>query len=147
MKYVIVSLVMIGLILMIAIESFAAEDRQPKTVRGKVTLTDGTVVENAMVTVTCKNNTLTDVTSRYGNYEVLFGNLECEQFDTVYIHVEYNGLTGMTIKEVQYFLGVNMPDIVLTSSTEPVSVPEFSSLSAIMAGSVSLLAFARLKRA
>lgn len=96
---------------------YAAEDRQPKTVRGKVLLSNGLVAEGAEVTITCKSHTLTDTTSRFGNYEVTFANLECEQFDTAYVSVVLDELSGFGTKEVQYFNGVNMSDIILSEET------------------------------
>lgn len=123
---------------------YAAEDRQPKTVRGKVLLSSGEVAKDAQVTVNCKGSMLTDITSRFGNYEVTFAEFECEQFDMVTVTAQLEDLTGHITKEAQYFIGVNMEDITLQESA--VAVPEFGTLSAIIAGSTSLALYAGVKR-
>ena len=135
---------LLALLLTFTIPIYAAEDRQPKTVRGKVVLPSGEVAENAEVVITCKGNVLTDTTSRFGNYEVTFGDFECEQFDTVTVTAELDGLVATITKEAQYFNGVNMDNIVLQAT--PVAVPEFGMLSAIIAGSSSLALYAGMKR-
>lgn len=145
MKYVLYCLVLCFVVFFCATSIYAAVDRQPKTVRGKVLLPNGSVAQNAHVTISCKSFTLTDTTSRYGNYEVTFGELQCEQFDTVHVQVQFNTWHATASKEVQYFNGVNMPDILLTEEV-PVSVPEFGMLSAIIASSSSLLVFTKLRK-
>ncbi len=126
------------------IPAYAAEDRQPKTVRGKVLLPSGDVAKDTQVTVSCKGNILTDTTSRFGNYEVTYGDFECEQFDMVTVTAQLEDLTGYVTKEAQYFIGVNMDDLILQESS--VAVPEFGTLSAIIAGSTSLALYAGVKR-
>ncbi len=133
---------------------YAAEDRQPKTINGKVRNPDLSVAKNVLVTITCKNSTRTDVTSVNGNYSVTFAVGECEQFDTVNVSISANTLYGSASKVISYALTTTFSDIFLVEQsfeptpTEdvPVSVPEFSILSAIMAGSVSLLAYKRVRQ-
>lgn len=135
---------LIALIFTLVTPVYAAEDRQPKTVRGKVLLPTGEVAENAEVIISCKGNVLTDTTSRYGNYEVTYNNFECEQFDMVTVTAQLNEYSATSTKEAQYFLGVNMDDMTLQSQS--VAVPEFGALSAIIAGSSSIALYAGMKR-
>ena len=144
MKYIAYSFFISILIIIGTITVEAAEDRQPKTVSGKVRYEDTSVAKNVIVTITCKNTTLTDDTSINGNYSVTFANLECEQFDTVTASAVDNSLSGSQTKEVTFALGQNMEDIILASEA-PVSVPEFGTFSAILAVSTSLLAYSRIK--
>ncbi len=152
MKYIVIALLMLILNLFIS-TIYAAEDRQPKTINGKIRNPDLSVAKNVPVTITCKNTTLTDVTSINGNYSVTFGVGQCEQFDTVFIEINKETMYGSASKVVTYALTTSMADIFLVeqeivptpTGEVPVSVPEFGSLSAIMAGSVSLLAYKRIR--
>ncbi len=153
MKYAFI-IVLITVITSLFSTIYAAEDRQPKTISGKVRNPDLTVAKNVLVSITCKNNTLTDETSVNGNYSVTFGVGECEQFDTVFIEIQTETLYGSASKVVTYALTTSMSDIFLAeqiinptpTGEVPVSVPEFGFVSAIMAGSVSLLAYKRLRQ-
>ncbi len=153
MKYIAVTTYLAIIISLFTPISYAAEDRQPKTVSGKVRNADLTVAKNVEVSITCKSTTLTDLTSVNGNYSVTFDNLACEQFDTVDVSVTTETGSGSASKAVTFALNVSMPEIILESAPEltptdnplPTAVPEFGAITGIMAGSLSLIAYGRLK--
>lgn len=122
----------------------AADDRQPKTVSGKVFDQHGIVIENAQVQIQCGSTVLNDTTTRYGNYSVVFNEGECVQFDTVSVSAVFEDLYGSTNRTVSFAKGVGMDDIQLVQTAT--SVPEFGFLSAILASSISLLTYSKIKR-
>ncbi|HRN69619.1 MAG TPA: hypothetical protein PLS49_00410 [Candidatus Woesebacteria bacterium] len=134
----------LSLFLLLINPIFAADDRQPKTISGKVRNTDMSNAKQIPVQLTCKNTTIPAITNNSGNYSVLFAEFTCEQFDTITVTASLEEHYGSSSKEVTFALTQNMPDIILIEEV-PVSVPEFGTLSAIMAGSVSLLAYNRIK--
>ena len=150
MKYALMAILLTLITLLSSTNIYAAVDRQPKTVRGKVLLPNGAVAKNASVTITCKSNVLTDLTSNFGNYEVTYSNLECEQFDMVYISAVLNDLTGSAFKEAQYFNGVNVEDMTLLEPSPdeeiPTSVPEWGVIGGIVAAGSSLLSYVTIRR-
>lgn len=155
MKYTFIILLLASSILVIPYSIRAAEDRQPKTVSGKVRYPDLSLAKNIHVSVTCKTTTLFDETSINGNYSVTFGDMECEQFNTAVVTIDTGTYSGIGSREITFALGQALPDIILTEVTSesptptgevPVSVPEFGTLSAIIASSSSLLAFSKLRK-
>ena len=138
----------LGLFLVLVIinsQVYAAEDRQPKTVSGKVRNQDLTVAKDAEVAVTCNGITRTDTTSINGNYSVTFANLECEQFDTVTAVVDTGSLSGSTAKQATFALTVSMPEIILQAPNVS-SVPEFGIVPGILALAGSIVAYAKIKK-
>lgn len=137
----------LGIIMVLSFFSssvFAADDRQPKTVTGKVLDDSGAPVANAQVTIICGSSLLTDTTSSAGNYEVIYADGACVQFDTITATADHEGKQGSSTRTVTFARGVGMPIITLMPVT--VAVPEMGVLSAIMAGSLSLVTYVTLKR-
>lgn len=120
----------------------AAVDRQPKTITGKVLYPDGTFAKNADVYVTCDGITLHDTVSNFGNYSVTYGDMECEQFDTVSVSAQIDTMSASLTTEVVYFKTNTMGSLILSS----ISVPEFGMITAIMSGSLSVLGYGILKK-
>lgn len=140
----------LSLVLILILFSFftlsvsAADDRQPKTVTGKVLDDSGAPVADAQVTIICGSSLLTDTTSSAGNYEVIYADGACVQFDTITATADHEGKQGSSTRTVTFAKGVGMSIITVMEVTT--AVPEMGVLSAIMAGSLSLVTYVTLKR-
>ena len=120
----------------------AATDRQPKTFKGKVRDQSNAIVKDATVIIICGTHTMYSTSNTFGNYSVNFATGECVQFDTITVNAQKDGLSGSTSKVATFALTNELSDIILA----PISVPEFSAVTALLTASLSIMLYSSWKR-
>jgi len=116
----------------------------PSSVTGNVTWSNGTVVDGAIVKVTCEhggvNDSVEGTSMLDGSYNVIINSTDCDYNDKVWVMASIDGLSGMNSGVMCDSESCFIPIAIIN-----IQIPEFGLLGAmlvVLAG-VGMVAYSR----